>query len=177
MPTHIVFDIETQNTFQEVGGHYPERLQISVAVTYNTADQTYRRYAEADAAQLALDLSEADLVIGYNLLGFDYPVLQQYTQAVELANLPTLDMMVEIQKRIGFRIGLDAVASATLQVGKSADGLQAVQWWREGRIAELFDYCRQDVEVTYRVYEFGRQHRFIRYYDRQYRIKTVPIAW
>jgi DEAD/DEAH box helicase domain-containing protein len=173
----IIFDLETQNTFQEVGGHYPDRLQMSVAVTYNTLDQVYRRYTEANASQLALDLSAADLVVGYNLYGFDYVVLQQYTQAVELARLPSVDMMVEIQKRIGFRVGLDAVATATLQVGKSADGLQAVQWWREGRITELFDYCQQDVEVTYRVYDFGKQHRYIQYYDRQYRVKRVPVAW
>jgi DEAD/DEAH box helicase domain-containing protein len=173
----IVFDIETQNTFQEVGGHYPERLRMSVAVSYTTQDSVYHRYTEADAAQLARDLSTADLVVGYNLYGFDYAVLQQYTEEVELAKLPSVDMMVEIQKRIGFRVSLDAVATATLQVGKSADGLQAVQWWREGRIDELFEYCRQDVEVTARVYEFGKQHRYVQYFDRQYRPKRVPVAW
>ena len=173
----IIFDIETQNTFQEVGGRYPERLKISVAVTFDTADQAFHRYTEADTPQLALDLSQTDLVVGYNLYGFDYPVLQQYTEAVELAQLPTVDMMVEVQKRLGFRLKLDAIATATLQVGKSADGLQAVQWWREGRVEELFEYCRQDVEVTHGVYEFGKQNRYIQYYDRQYRIKRLPVAW
>lgn len=173
----VFFDVETQNTFQEVGGHYPERLKISVAVTFDTADNAFHRYLEADAAQLAQDLAQADLVVGYNLYGFDYPVLQQYSQDVELAQLPTVDMMVEIQKRLGFRLKLDSIATATLQVGKSADGLQAVRWWREGRVEEIMDYCQQDVEVTRRVYEFGKQYRYIQYYDRQYRIKKVPVAW
>ena len=178
----IVFDLETQNSFQEVGGHYPERLRMSVAVTYDTSDETFHRYSEADAPQLALDLltaaqSDNGPIVGYNLLGFDYIVLQQYTDAVTLAELPTLDMMVEIQKRLGFRLRLDSVATATLQVGKSADGLQAVQWWREGRVAEIFDYCQQDVDVTRRVYEFGRQHRYVQYFDRQYRIQRVLVAW
>ncbi|MCJ7549668.1 MAG: ribonuclease H-like domain-containing protein [Anaerolineae bacterium] len=173
----VFFDVETQNTFQEVGGRYAERLKISVAVTFDTADNDFHRYLEADAAQLARDLGQADLVVGYNLYGFDYPVLQQYSQDVELAELPTVDMMVEIQKRLGFRLKLDSIATATLQVGKSADGLQAVRWWREGRVEEILEYCQQDVEVTRRIYEFGKQHRYIQYYDRQYRIKKVAVAW
>jgi len=173
----VFFDVETQNTFQEVGGRYPERLKISVAVTFDTADNAFHRYLEAEAAQLAQDLGQADLVVGYNLYGFDYPVLQQYSRDVELAELPTVDMMVEIQKRLGFRLKLDSIATATLQVGKSADGLQAVRWWREGRVEEILEYCQQDVEVTRRIYEFGKQFRYIQYYDRQYRIKRVAVAW
>lgn len=173
----IYFDIETQNTFQEVGGHYPERLRISVAVTYDSRDASFHRYTEGDAEQLALDLSEADLVVGYNLFGFDYAVLQRYTKDVVLKELPSCDMMVRLQKRLGFRPKLDSVATATLQVGKSADGLQAVRWWREGRVEEIFMYCEQDVDVTRRVYEFGKANRFVQYYDRQYRIRKVPVAW
>ncbi len=173
----IVFDLETQDAFQDVGGHFPERLRMSVAVIYNTADRLYTRYTEVDAAALAEELSKTDLVVGYNLLGFDYPVLQKYAPGVDLAQLPTLDMMLEVQKRLGFRLKLDMLATATLQSGKSADGLQAVQWWREGRIDELFEYCRQDVEVTYKLYEFGKQNRFLQYFDRQYKLKRVPVAW
>ncbi len=173
----VFFDVETQNTFQEVGGHYPERLRISVVVTYNTDDQAFHRYTEAEVSDLVAELQNSDLVVGYNLYGFDYPVVQRYTQAVTLKDLPTVDMMREIQKRIGFRVGLDAVATATLQIGKSADGLQAVRWWREGKIEEIFKYCEQDVEVTRQVYEFGKQYRYIQFYDRQYRLRKVPVAW
>jgi DEAD/DEAH box helicase domain-containing protein len=173
----VFFDIETQNTFQEVGGHYPDRLKISVAVTYNTDDQAFHRYAEGDVAELVEELLETNLVVGYNLYGFDYPVLQQYTDTVELKTLPTVDMMVELQKRLGFRPKLDSVATATLKVGKSADGLQAVRWWRQGRVEEIFKYCEQDVDVTRRVYEFGKQHRYVQYYDRSYQIRKVPVAW
>jgi DEAD/DEAH box helicase domain-containing protein len=173
----VFFDIETQNTFQEVGGHFPERLRVSVAVTYDTADEAFHRYTEADVEALVTDLHEADLVVGYNLYGFDYPVVQRYTDAVALASLPTVDMMREIQKRLGFRVSLNSVATATLKVGKSADGLQAVRWWREGRIEEIFTYCERDVEVTRRVYEFGRTYRYVQIYDRRYRLRKVPVSW
>ncbi len=94
-----------------------------------------------------------------------------------MAELPTLDLMLELQRQLGFRPKLDSVATATLKLGKSADGLQAVRWWREGRIEELFAYCEQDVDVTRRVYEFGRKHRYVQYYDRAYRLKRVTVAW
>ncbi|MDF1513163.1 MAG: ribonuclease H-like domain-containing protein, partial [Anaerolineae bacterium] len=171
----IFFDIETQNTFQEVGGRYPERLNISVAVTYDTRDQAFHRYTEADAQQLALDLAQADLVVGYNTYGFDYPVLQRYTEQVVLADLPSVDMMLELQKKLGFRPRLDSVASATLHIGKSADGLQAVRWWREGKIEEIFTYCEQDVAVTRDVYLYGKTNRFVQYLDRQYRVQKILV--
>ncbi len=173
----IFFDIETQNTFQEVGGYHPGRLKLSVAVTYDTADQDFHRYTEANVAELIQALMKADLVVGYNLYGFDYPVIQQYTDVIELKTLPTVDMMRELENRLGFRPKLDSVATATLKVGKSADGLQAVRWWRQGRIEEVFKYCEQDVEVTRRVYEFGKQYRYVQYYDRSYKIRKVPVAW
>lgn len=173
----IFFDIETQNTFQEVGGHYPEKLDISIAVTFDSLDQEFHRYTEADAKQLALDLTKTDLVVGYNLYGFDYPVLQRYTSKVVLAELPTVDMMFDIQKQLGFRLKLDSVAAATLKKGKSADGLQAVRWWQEGKIEEIFTYCEQDVAITRDVYLFGKQHRYVQYFDREYRIRKVPVNW
>ncbi len=173
----VFFDIETQNTFDEVGGHYPEQLRLSAAVTYNTSDEAFHHYTEANVADLVKELQAADLVVGYNLYGFDYPVLQKYTQAVSLKDLPTVDLMVMLEKRLGFRPKLDTVASATLKIGKSADGLQAVQWWREGRLEEILKYCEQDVEVTRRLYEFGKQYRYVQYYDQQYRIQKVLVAW
>lgn len=173
----VFFDIETQNTFQEIGGRYPERLRLSIAVTYNTADAAFHRYSEQNVAALFAELASADLVVGFNLYGFDYPVMQQYTTAITLAQLPTVDIMLELQKQLGHRIGLDAVASATLKIGKSADGLQAVQWWREGRIEELYKYCEQDVEVTRQLYEFGKTYRYVEFYDRQYRLRRVAATW
>ncbi|NBD35585.1 MAG: helicase, partial [Chloroflexi bacterium] len=75
------------------------------------------------------------------------------------------------------RVGLATVATATLGINKSADGLQAVRWWRQGRLKEIIEYCQQDVEVTRRVYEFGKLNRYVQFYDRSYRLRKVPVAW
>ncbi len=172
----IFFDVETRNTFDDVGGYYPEKLKVSVVVTYNADDQRFRRYTDTNLDELVREFQSTDLVVGFNIFGFDYPVLQKYTP-FELRTLPSLDMLDIIHKQLGFRVGLDALASATLGLGKSADGLQAVRWWREGRVEEVFKYCEQDVDVTRQLYEFGKQNRYVQFYDRQYRLKKVTIAW
>jgi DEAD/DEAH box helicase domain-containing protein len=176
-PTLVFVDLETQRSFQEVGGrHNIERLGLSVAVTYNSGEESFHHYTEENVLELIAELQGADRVIGFNLLRFDYPVLRAYT-SVRLSSLPTLDMLDHIYRQLGFRVGLDALAGATLGTSKSADGLQAVRWWRAGEMDKLFDYCEQDVEVTRQLYEFGRTHRYLLYRDRHWQLRRVPVSW
>lgn len=173
----IYFDLETQRTFDEVGGRANIRkLGLAAAVTYSTAMAAYHRYTEDRVKELIEELKSADLVVGYNVLKFDYEVLRRYTDE-PLDQLPTLDMMQYLAQRLGFRPSLDSVATATLQISKSADGLQAVRWYRQGLIDEVLDYCEKDVEITKRVYEYGKRHRFVYYWDKQYQRQMVPVNW
>jgi DEAD/DEAH box helicase domain-containing protein len=86
-------------------------------------------------------------------------------------------MLEEIRRQLGFRLGLDALASATLNKGKSADGKMSVQWFRQGELEKVAAYCQQDVEVTRDLYEFGRQHGFLYYYSRMGSRLKVPVTW
>ncbi len=173
----LFFDVETQRIFDEVGGrHNTRKLGLAVAVTYSTADEAFHYYTEQSVADLITELKAADLVVGFNVLKFDYEVLQAYTDA-QLTKLPTVDMLEQIYKRLGFRISLDKLAASTLGIAKSADGLQAVRWYKEGRIQEILDYCQQDVEITRRLYEYGKQHKHLKYRDRNYRLQSVQVSW
>jgi len=173
----IYFDLETKRTFDEVGGRANIRkLGLAAAVTYNTATARYHRYTEGRAKELIEELKSADLVVGYNVLAFDYEVLRGYSDE-PLEQLPTLDMMQYLAQRLGFRPSLEAVATATLRMAKSADGLQAVRWYRQGQIDKVLDYCEKDVEITKKVYEYGKKHRFVYYWDRQYQRQMVPVNW
>lgn len=177
MKNIVFFDLETQRSFQEVGGrHNIRKLGLSVAVTYSTADGEYHHYTEDNVADLIEELKAADLVVGFNVIRFDYEVLRAYTDD-PLRKLPTVDMLDDIYRTLGFRLSLDALASATLGTTKSADGLQAIRWWRQGKLQELFDYCQQDVEVTRQLYEFGKQNKYVQYRDRQWRMRRVPVKW
>jgi DEAD/DEAH box helicase domain-containing protein len=92
-----------------------------------------------------------------------------------IMSLPTVDLLLEIEKRLGFRIKLDTVAQATLGMGKSGDGLQAVRFWKEGRIDELKDYCLQDVRVTRDIYEKALEEKQVAYFDRLGQKQTIPL--
>jgi DEAD/DEAH box helicase domain-containing protein len=157
----VVFDLETQRSFAEVGGRSQmHKLGVSVGVAYRYDRDAFLVVTENEIQQLIDLLLEADLVVGYNIRGFDYEVLRGYTDQ-DLQNLPTFDIMYDLEERLGFRPKLDSVASPTLGVGKTADGLQALEWWRLGEIDKIADYCREDVRVTRDLYDFGKRHRWV----------------
>lgn len=157
MPKEVVFDIETQNTFAEVDNDF-KKLKISVVSIYRYETDQYQSFAEYELGRLWPILEKADLIIGYNSLHFDVPVLGNYYLG-DLIKIPHLDLMAKIKDSLGIRLKLKDVAEATLDdVTKSADGLQAIRWWKEGKIDEIKKYCEQDVKVTKELFEFGRQN-------------------
>lgn len=173
----VFFDLETQKSIQEVGGRENFKLlRVSVAVTLSGATNEFKSYTEKDVPALIADLKSATRVIGFNLKNFDYQVLKAYT-AERLSDLPTLDLLEDIYNKLGFRIGLDALASATLDIHKSADGLLAIQWFREGKIDELISYCRDDVALTQKLFEFGRANKFVAFVDKYKRKQKVNVNW
>ena len=171
----LFFDVETQHTFDEVGGRDNiGKLGLAAAVTYSTAAGAFRHYTEANVGDLLAEINAAGLVVGFNVLSFDYQVLRAYGP---LNPARTVDMLDHIYHRLGFRISLDSLAKATLGATKSADGLQAVRWYKEGRIQEILDYCQQDVEITRQLYEYGRQNKHLKYQDRNRRVQMVAVSW
>jgi DEAD/DEAH box helicase domain-containing protein len=157
----VVFDIETQRSFEEVGGRSQfHKLGVSVAVAYRYDRDEFLVVTEDKVSELIRLLFEAELVVGYNVTGFDYEVLRAYTDQ-DLHALPTLDLMRHLEERLGFRPKLESVAVPTLGVGKSADGLQALEWWRRGEVDKIIEYCREDVRVTRDIYDFGKRNRCV----------------
>lgn len=173
----VVFDVETQHTADEVGGwRNIRRMRLAVAVTYSAAEDVYRDYTEEEVKRLIATLRGADLVVGYNVLRFDYKILGAYTDE-PLSDLPTVDMLQDLYNTLGWRPKLDTVAAATLGERKSADGFQAVRWFREGKLDKVVAYCRRDVEVTWRLYQFGQHNGYVKYRDRHWRTHLVRVQW
>ncbi|MDZ4287586.1 MAG: ribonuclease H-like domain-containing protein [Prosthecobacter sp.] len=179
MPRDIVyFDLETQRTANDVGGWgHKHKMGISVAVTYSTKLGEYRIYRECESEDLIRQLVRADLVIGFNHIGFDYEVLMGQAIFDFRDQLRSLDLLVELEKKLGHRLKLDAVAAATLGTGKTADGLEAIRWWQQGKMAELAEYCCFDVKVTKCVHEYGARHGHVKYHDRNGREQSVAVEW
>jgi len=177
MKNIVYFDLETQKSAEEVGGWDKMRdMRMSIGVTYSTARGSYQVYAEADVTQLLTDLQRADLVVGFNNLGFDYEVLHYYT-VIDLRQLPTLDMLVEVKKTLPHRLSLDAIAHATMGVEKTSEGLQAIQWFRQGKLLEIARYCCYDVKITRLIHEYGAAHKQLFYTNKFGAKLSVPVNW
>lgn len=169
----VYFDLETQKSASEVGGWTNiRRMRLAVGVTYSTATGRYETFFEEDAKALVKELLGADLVVGFNIKRFDYTVLSHYT-AVPLWQLPTFDMLEHVKRTLGFRLSLNALARATLNEAKSADGMQSLRWWKAGRVDLITEYCRKDVEITRRLHEFAREHGHLLYDSRDGRKKRI----
>jgi len=180
MKNIVYFDLETQKSAGDVGGWSQaqiSRMGMSVGVTFSTARGKYEIYSEKEAGALIEELRRADLVVGFNVRRFDYQVLRPYNLFFDPDQIPTLDMLEEIQKQLPHRLSLDAVAKATLNVEKTSEGLQAIRWFQQGELLKIAEYCCFDVKITRLVHEYGREHGKVYYIDRRGEKKAVPVTW
>lgn len=172
-----VVDVETRRSAADVGGWTrPDLMGISIAVLYDSGTDEFVDYQEHEIGALAERLKTFDLVVGFNILKFDYGVLAG-VYPFAYTRLPTLDMLTHVHERLGYRLKLDNLAQATLGVGKSADGLMALQWWKEGKLDEIAHYCRQDVAVTRDLYLFGRENRYVLFQNKAGQKARLPVGW
>ena len=172
-----VLDIETRRGADEVGGwSRADRMGVSVAVLYDSAADSLRDFSEQEIPELVGELSRFELVVGFNLLRFDYQVLAGVVP-FDYGSLPTLDMLASVHERLGYRIKLDNLARATLDAGKSADGLMALTWWKQGRLDLISEYCRQDVCVTRDLYLFGRDKGYVLFTNKAGQKVRLPVDW
>jgi DEAD/DEAH box helicase domain-containing protein len=171
------FDLETCCSAAEVGGwERCHAMGVSLAVLFETSPERITVYREGDLDNLCRRLGELDLVVGFNLKRFDYRVLQPYTD-LALKNLPTLDILEEIHRFLGFRLSLDHLAEATLGQKKTGNGLLALEHYKNGRWEELESYCRQDVLLTKSLFEYGALQGYLLYQHRRGGHVRVPVSW
>jgi DEAD/DEAH box helicase domain-containing protein len=174
---YAVLDLETRRSAQEVGGwHRADSMGVSCVVVYDSATDAYRDYLQEDVPRLVGDLVEYDLVVGFNILRFDYAVLGGLSR-FDFQTLPTLDLLNDIHASLGYRLSLEHLARETLGSAKSASGLQALRWWKEGRIGDIISYCRQDVAVTRDLFLFGVRHGHLLFRNKAEKIVRVPVDW
>lgn len=154
---YIVFDLETQNTFHDVGSNNPADLDISVGSVYDSATDSYTTVVVDEIQKLWPIIEKADVLVGYNSDHFDIPLLNKYYPG-DLSVIKSIDLLEAVRQSLGRRLRLDSIATATVGAKKSANGLQAIRWWREGNIAEIKKYCEQDVKVTKKIFDYAREH-------------------
>ena len=185
MPGTGYFDLETQRSFNDVGGAANlGQMRVSVGCSFCTDSGEYRVYPEDELEDLIRLLIGADLVVGYNHLHFDYGVLEGYTVLDLVSRTVNLDLMADLKETMGRRVGLGHVAAATLGAGKTAVGVDALKWWREHKttgssepLMRIAEYCAYDVKVTKCVHEYGQKHGHIKFDDGSGREQEVSVDW
>ncbi|MCG8566450.1 MAG: DUF1998 domain-containing protein, partial [Desulfobacterales bacterium] len=172
-----VLDIETRKSAAEVGGwNRAERMGVSCAVLYDSKSDEYHTYLQDEIKELEAHLKKLDLVIGFNIIRFDYKVLSGLS-SFNFHELPTLDLLMKVHEILGYRLSLDHLAQQTLGAEKSADGLQALAWWKEGKLDEIITYCTQDVRVTRDLYRYGVENRFLLFKNKAGQRVRIPVTW
>ena len=159
----IIFDIETDGLIVNNGTKqvFPN---IYVVGIYDSETDKYSSYEENELNNLWPILEKADLLIGYNSLGFDVPVLNHFYSG-DLTKIKNLDLLDEIKKSLGYRVKLDAVAEATLGRKKIGHGLEAMNWWKQGLKDKVKEYCLEDVKITKEIYEYALKNGGLKYKD------------
>lgn len=174
MPDKIILDLETNKTFDEVGGqHNRHLLGVSVVGIYSYNRDKYRAFKEAEFSELLKILKGTELIVGFNSKSFDFAVLQPYFKDFDLYSLNHLDILEEIVYALGHRLKLESVAQSTLGYGKSGSGLDAIAYLRNNDWENLIKYCLDDVKVTREVYEYGLNHGYIWYNNAGQKEKIV----
>ncbi len=173
----LYFDLETQKSADDVGGWGNiHEMKLAVGVVWDSCEQEYFSYLEGAASQLVKKLRTADLVVGFNVKKFDYGVLQPYAD-FDLDEITTFDMLIDVNKKLGHRLSLNHLAENTLNAEKSADGLVSLQWYKEGKIDKIIEYCKQDVEITRDLFLYGESHGYVKYSTRSGVAKDLPVDW
>ena len=172
---YLVFDVETRRSADEVGGwNRADRMGVSIAVAYDSRADDFFTYTQEALPELFARMRAAQLVVGFNSFRFDYAVLSAFAP-FDLRALPGLDLLRRVQDSLNYRVSLDNLGQATLGEPKSADGLQALRWWQEGRLDDIAAYCRKDVDLTRRLYLFGLEHGWLLFTNKAGQRVRVPV--
>ena len=191
MDTHgcVFFDTETKYSPDEVGGwDDPAKMVFAHGCAHLAFTRDYRTYLSGDPDRQDMhddtermfdDLCSADLIIGFNIIQFDYKLLQPLASRydVQLNDLPTFDILREIGELMGkpFPVSLRSLASYNLGPygKKTEDPARIPKMYRDGYIEEVTNYCRHDVWMTRMLFMIGYYEKKL--FVRGRRNKTIEL--
>ncbi len=160
----ITFDIETSNTLPALSRTDYSRLDISVVGIHDSETNEYSSYTQEEFPKLWPIIEQSQILVGFNSDSFDIPILNKYYPG-DLTQLKSIDLLVEVQKVLGRRIRLQSLAEATLKRGKGGDGLKAIEWWAQGEVDKVREYCIEDVRITRELFDYALKNGSLKYKD------------
>lgn len=173
----LILDLETQKGFHEVDRSKLHLLKVAIVGTYDSHTGEYGCFEEKDLLRLEEQMKLADLIVGFNINGFDLKVLAPYL-LTDVKKFKVLDLLEEICKACGHRVSLQSLAQGTFQDSKSGSGWNAIQYFKDGRMEDLKKYCLDDVRLTKQIYDYGIAHKKVYYFsNRDFSVHEIPVSW
>ena len=149
----IILDIETKNSFADVGGKQNlHLLDISLIGVYSYRRDEYLAFEEKEFLLFQKFLKEVGVVVGFSIYNFDLPLIEKHFD-YKFDNHIIFDILKEIEEKRGHKISLDELAFANIGKKKNGNGLKAIEFYKQGKIEALKKYCLNDVRLTKELYE------------------------
>jgi DEAD/DEAH box helicase domain-containing protein len=163
---HIVFDTEC----------YKSRVLVLCA--YFVEEEKEKVYCEKELMDFSKLANGKNKFIGFNIFDFDYKMLNKYFDTQPLCE-NSLDILKEVRKMAGKKDGfsLEKLSVATLGLRKNGNGYQAIKWFQKGAIQQVIEYCKNDVYLTYKIYEFGKKNSFVYALEKDGTKKLIKVNW
>lgn len=175
----VVYDCEIQNEIdgKNVTWATYDKMGLAVAALYDYVDGDYKVYLEKDVDDLFSRLLEADLVVGFNIKGFDNKLIDALkNSALDLTDsvledyLKSWDIYEHSLKAHGY---IGGVRPKGLRLddhlkgifgeafAKTMDGAQAPIEWQRGNEAKVITYCLADVRREKMLFEHILIHGWV----------------
>mgnify|MGYP003149205956 FL=1 len=180
----MALDIETGNYSYEIGGWDKHSLfEPTVVATWDgdnghvfskqdiemTTAEVHELHPRILGDHLQKHIDNGGVILGHNIKKFDLPVLNAALDCWTAGDLMTkaervIDTKLLISKAGGKNIAtsLEMLARNTLDIGKSMTSHDAPEAWRAGRYLEVAEYCLKDSQLTYDLYNYGRENGIVK---------------
>ncbi|MEK7634056.1 MAG: ribonuclease H-like domain-containing protein [Patescibacteria group bacterium] len=169
----VIIDLETKHTFRDFSEH--AKLGVTVLGLFDYRDKSQKIFTEKELNNLFPILEKSSYIIGFNINSFDLPVLQPYYPG-DIKHFKTFDILDDIKKILGKRLSLNDTIKATLEKKKTGHGLEAIDFYREGKWEELKKYCIDDVMLTKELFDYGVSNKKIYYLNENGKME-INVDW
>ena len=162
----VFFDIETKQLIPSNGDL--SGLEIAIAGVKHGSNDFFFQENEVD--NLLASLQKADLIVGHNILRFDYIILKKYAkpELIESLKPKTFDMHFELDRLTGRWISLDDLAKRNVGMTKTVDSKLIPQMWQMGKRDEVKEYLKNDLNMTEKVYLHAKTQGKLKYDHKEY---------
>jgi predicted PolB exonuclease-like 3'-5' exonuclease len=183
----VVFDLEIKNVIDGKNITWNDKDKMGISVGVARVGDDYKVFMDDNLNELVELLEGAEMVSGFNIIGFDIPLLEA-TIGRKLKLSVVYDMLEISRMAVGwspgkpyskYPIGLKLNDHLSEMFGdqKTEDGADAPLFWQQGKLGRLISYCVSDVQKEWRLFEHMHFHGYVRTKTHGEQKVITPSEW